>query len=136
LLINEGEARMITGNYNTIAAAKELVDLGPRGVVIKRGEYGFVMYADDQYFILPAYPVPVVKDPTGAGDTFAGGFFGYLSKLNEGWNLTHLKHACIQGCLLASHTVEDFGLSGLKNVDWAKVENRQASYNKVINYLD
>lgn len=135
LLINEEEARQLTGNLNAIGAAKELVEMGPRGVVIKRGEYGFVLYADNQYFILPAFPIADVVDPTGAGDTFAGGFFGYLSKLNEDWNMAHLKQACVNGCLMASFTVQGFGLDALQEVDWAKVEKRQAEYFKVISYL-
>ena len=132
LLINEGEARDLTGNWNTIAAAKEICAMGPKGVVIKRGEYGFVMYAENQYFILPAFPVETVIDPTGAGDTFAGGFFGYLAKTNESFKLGHLKQACIQGCLLASFTVEGFGLDRIRSVTWADVEQRMAKYSKVI----
>jgi sugar/nucleoside kinase (ribokinase family) len=73
-------------------------------------------------------------DPTGAGDTFAGGFFGYLSKLNDTWNVNHIKEACIHGCLLASFTVEGFGLSSIQNVTWSKVEERQSNYRKIISY--
>ena len=90
LLINEGEARDLTGEWNAVAAAKMITDMGPKGVVIKRGEYGFMMYSEGQYFMLPAVPVENVVDPTGAGDTFAGGFFGYLSKTGEGFNFGHL----------------------------------------------
>jgi sugar/nucleoside kinase (ribokinase family) len=136
LLINEGEARDLTGNWNTIAAAKEISKMGPKGVVIKRGEYGFVMYAENQFFILPAYPVETVIDPTGAGDTFAGGFFGYLSKTKEGLSFGHLKQACIQGCILASFTVQGFGLEGINAVTWKDVEKRLADYSKVISYLN
>ncbi|MEZ4873799.1 MAG: PfkB family carbohydrate kinase, partial [Bdellovibrionales bacterium] len=100
LLINEGEARELTGLWNGVAAAQELAKMGPKGVVIKRGDYGFLMYAENQYFILPAFPVVNVVDPTGAGDTFAGGFFGYLSKVNENWNINHLRQACVHGCLM------------------------------------
>lgn len=134
LLINEGEARKLTQNWNTISAAKEIADMGPRAVVIKRGEYGFVMFAEGQYFILPAFPVAKVMDPTGAGDTFAGGFFGYLSRLNTEWNFSHLKQACIHGCLLASFTVQDFGLGAIRTLDWAFIEKRQAEYQQVISY--
>ena len=134
LLINEGEARDLTGNWNTIAAAKEICAMGPKGVVIKRGEYGFVMYAEEQYFILPAYPVETVIDPTGAGDTFAGGFFGYLAKTQEGFSFSHLKQACIHGCLLASFTVQGFGVESIKNVSWTDVEKRMSDYYKVIAY--
>lgn len=136
LLINEGEARDLTGNWNTIAAAKEIVRMGPKGVVIKRGEYGFVMYSQEQFFILPAFPVETVVDPTGAGDTFAGGFFGYLSKTKEGLSFGHLKQACIQGCILASYTVQGFGLGSIQAVTWKDLEKRLAEYAQVISYLN
>jgi sugar/nucleoside kinase (ribokinase family) len=136
LLINEGEARDLTGEWNAVAAAKMITDMGPKGVVIKRGEYGFMMYSEGQYFMLPAFPVEKVVDPTGAGDTFAGGFFGYLSKTQEGFNFGHLKQACIQGCLMASFTVQDFGLGAIRNVAWTDLEKRQGEYYKVISYLD
>ncbi|MCB0383935.1 MAG: bifunctional hydroxymethylpyrimidine kinase/phosphomethylpyrimidine kinase [Bdellovibrionales bacterium] len=134
LLINEKEAQQLTGNRNTIQAAREITGMGPRGVVIKRGEYGFVLYADEQFFILPAFPVPHVIDPTGAGDTFAGGFFGYLAKLDSGWNLQHLKQACIHGCIMASFTVEGFGVDALRHLDWPMVEKRLADYYAVISH--
>jgi sugar/nucleoside kinase (ribokinase family) len=136
LLINEGEARDLTGEWNAVKAAKLITDMGPKGVVIKRGEYGFMMYSEEQYFMLPAFPVENVVDPTGAGDTFAGGFFGYLSKTKEGFNFGHLKQACMQGCLMASFTVQDFGLGAIRSVQWADLEKRQAEYYKVISYLD
>lgn len=138
LLVNEGEARRLAGTWNIVSAVKQLASLGPKGVVVKRGEYGFMFYSrpEDQYFVLPAFPVAKVVDPTGAGDTFAGGFFGYLSKLNEGWNSSHLKQACIHGCLLASFTVQGFGVSEIDAVDWSKVEKRQSEYYKIISYLN
>jgi len=136
LLINEGECRELAKTWNTVNAVKHLSEMGPRAVIVKRGEYGFLMYSEGQYFVLPAFPVSKVVDPTGAGDTFAGGFFGYLSKINGNWNLNHVKHACIHGCLLASFTVEDFGLKALQKVDWPEVEARQSDYFKIISYLD
>ncbi|RME14469.1 MAG: sugar kinase [Bdellovibrio sp.] len=137
LLINEGEARKLGESHNTIQAIERLGSWGPKAVVVKRGEYGFVLYSDEQFFILPAFPVKEVIDPTGAGDTFAGGFLGYLSKTWEG-SLEHskLKQACVQGCLLASFTVEGFGLTRLKNLSWAEVEARHAEYLKVISYYN
>ncbi|MCB0411100.1 MAG: sugar kinase, partial [Bdellovibrionales bacterium] len=135
LLINEGEARDLTGNWNIVGAVKQIADMGPRAVVVKRGEYGFVMLFENQFFILPAYPVEKVVDPTGAGDTFAGGFFGYLSKLEDPWHMIHFKRACIYGCLTASFTVENFGVSSLENLKWDDVEKRHAEYAKVVDYL-
>lgn len=131
LLINEGEADLISKKANAIAAAQEILAMGPKAVVIKRGEYGFVMYTREGYFILPAYPVAQVVDPTGAGDTFAGAFFGYLAKNNAGFDIAALKQACIQGVLLASHTVESFGVEKLKSLTWKDVEKRQGDYLKV-----
>src|SRR5204863_477492 len=119
---------------NTISAVKKVISMGPKAVVIKRGEYGFVMYTEGRYFILPAYPVPVVVDPTGAGDTFAGGFFGYLAKTDSNLSMESLKQACIHGCLMASFTVQDFGLKGLEKVGWPEVENRSQEYYKVVSY--
>ena len=134
LLINEGEARSLTGLWNGIAAAEELGKMGPKAVVIKRGEYGFILYTNKQYFILPAYPIAKVVDPTGAGDTFAGGFFGYISKVDQGLSMDHLKHACVHGCMLASYTVQDFGVNPLLNITWKDLEKRQAQYAQIVSY--
>ena len=131
LLINEGEADAISKTTNAIAAAKKILEMGPKAVVIKRGEYGFVLYTKEGYFILPAFPIATVVDPTGAGDTFAGAFFGYLAKKNTGYDLKTLREACVQGVLLASFTVEAFGVGRLKELAWADVERRQAEYTKV-----
>ncbi|MES2855411.1 MAG: PfkB family carbohydrate kinase [Bdellovibrionota bacterium] len=131
LLVNEGEANGITSKRNAIAAAQEILKMGPKAVVIKRGEYGFVLCTSEGYFILPAFPVANVVDPTGAGDTFAGAFFGYLSKKNNGFDIASLKQACIQGCLLASFTVEEFGVGRLKELTWAEVEHRAAQFHNV-----
>jgi sugar/nucleoside kinase (ribokinase family) len=131
LLINEGEADSIAQKTNAIASAQEILKMGPKAVVVKRGEYGFVLYTKEGYFILPAYPIAEVVDPTGAGDTFAGAFFGYLSKLGKGFDVKALKEACVQGVILASYTVQAFGVERLKNLTWADVEARQAEYMKI-----
>jgi sugar/nucleoside kinase (ribokinase family) len=134
IMINEGELRKLTGDWNTIAAVKKVIALGPKAVVIKRGEYGFVMFCENRFFILPAFPVEKVVDPTGAGDTFAGGVFGYLAKTNEGLTFQNLRQACVHGCLMASFTVQDFGLKTLLGVTWAQVEERHKAYLDVVNY--
>lgn len=131
LLINEGEADAITGQANAIASAKEILKLGPKAVVVKRGEYGFVLLTSEGYFILPAYPVADVVDPTGAGDTFAGAFFGSLAKADNGFDLKTIKEACVQGVLLSSFTVEAFGVTKLKSLTWADIEQRHKQYHKV-----
>lgn len=134
LLINEGEAKMLSKRANAIAAADEILKMGPKAVVIKRGEYGFVLYSKEGYFILPAYPIANVVDPTGAGDTFAGAFFGYLAKLNKGFDLAALKEACVHGCMMASFTVQNFGVEGLRKLTWADVEKRHEEYKRVVRH--
>lgn len=133
VLINEGEAKMLTGAANAISAAPLITAMGPQAVVIKRGEYGFAMYTREEgYFILPAMPIPTVVDPTGAGDTFAGGFFGYLAAQKDKPTLAHLKQACIMGSMMASHTIQDFSVRALSKVTLGDVERRLADYKKVI----
>ena len=133
VLINEGEAMMLTGAANGIEAAKKVVAMGPKALVVKRGEYGFALYTQDQgFFILPAFPIEKVIDPTGAGDTFAGGFFGYLASLGRVPTTQDLRTACIRGSILASFTIQDFSVNGLTQVSIGALETRTAQYNKVI----
>ncbi len=131
LLVNEGEAKQISKTTNAIAAAQAILKMGPKAVVVKRGEYGFVLLTKEGYFILPAFPIATVVDPTGAGDTFAGAFFGYLAKTNKGYDLQSLREACVHGCLLASFTVEEFGVGALKNLEAGQVDRRKNEYQKV-----
>lgn len=132
LIINEGEANLLTRKANAIASAEVISTMGPKAVVIKRGEYGFVLYMNNQFFILPAFPIARVIDPTGAGDTFAAGFFGYLARSGATMNWSHLKQACIHGCLMASFTVEAFGTERLQSLDWTTVEGRHAQFRKIV----
>jgi len=133
VLINEGEAKQLTGTRNAIAAARLVLEMGPKAVVIKRGEYGFVMCTREQgYFILPAFPIPEVVDPTGAGDTFAGGFFGSLASLNRAPTVADLQQACVQGSILASFTIQDFGVKALAATTRAQLQHRVDHYKKVV----
>lgn len=134
LLINEGEAEMLTETTNAVAAAAEIAKMGPKAVVIKRGEYGFLLYSENQYFTLPAFPIAKVVDPTGAGDTFAGGFFGYLAKNELGHSLEDLKRACVEGSLLASFTVQDFSTLAIQSVTLEKLSQRHVEYSRIISY--
>ena len=123
VLINEAEIRQYTGQYNILEAAHRLQSLGPRYVIIKRGEYGCVMFADDEVFLVPAFPTWEVRDTTGAGDSFAGGFLGYLdrsSQLRPG----DLRAAVVFGTVLASYTVEDFSIHGLLRADHDSMRER------------
>lgn len=133
VLINEGEAKMLTGAANAIAAAPLITEMGPDAVVIKRGEYGFALYSkQDGYFILPAMPISQVIDPTGAGDTFAGGFFGYVAAQNEVPSFATLKQACIMGSMAASFTIQDFSVKALAKVQNTDIKQRLSEYQKVI----
>ena len=132
LLINEGEGNMIAKRGNAIAASEEILKMGPKAVVIKRGEYGFVLRTFDGLFILPAFPVINVVDPTGAGDTFAGAFFGHMAKAGRGFDLSTLREACVQGCLMASFAVQAFGIEALKPLTAEQVAERGRAYRKVI----
>lgn len=133
VLINETEATMLTRESNAVAAAAKLVEMGPEAVIIKRGEYGFLMYTKAEgYFVLPAFPMAKVTDPTGAGDTFAGGFFGYLASRKATITTKDLKQACVFGSILASHTIEDFSVKALAKVSLGDIDKRMAEYQKII----
>ena len=132
LLINEGESDLIAKRSNAIAASEEILKLGPKAVVVKRGEYGFVLRTSEGLFILPAFPIANVVDPTGAGDTFAGAFFGYLAKANRGFDLATLREACVHGCLMASFTVEAFGVEALRDLEPGEFEARAQEFRKVV----
>ncbi len=133
VLINEIEAEMLTGAENAIAAAAKIIELGPKAVVIKRGEYGFIMYSQEGgYFVLPAFPIAKVTDPTGAGDTFAGGFFGYLASRPGKPTIKDMKQACIFGSILASHTIQDFSVKALAKTTLEDLKKRMVEYQKII----
>ena len=109
LLVNEAEARMLAGCHNLRRAARCIQKMGPKMVVVKRGEYGVIMFKDDLIFFVPAYPLEEVHDPTGAGDSFAGGFMGYLAQAGD-LTESSLRRAMVYGSVMASFAVEDFGL--------------------------
>jgi len=123
LIINEEEARELTGEPLTHKAARAILELGPEVVVIKQGEHGAFLQRRDLYFTCPAVPIESVIDPTGAGDTFAGGFFGALARMGRVTDRT-LRAAVVYGCVMASFTVEDFGVGGLLRVDRREILRR------------
>ena len=123
LLINEEEARELTGEALTHKAARALLTLGPEAVVIKQGEHGAFLQRRDLYFTCPAVPIESVVDPTGAGDTFAGGFFGALARMGRVTDRT-LRAAVVYGSVLASFTVEDFGVGGLLRAERPEILRR------------
>lgn len=132
LLINEIEAKELSNEPNMIRAIEVLSQWGPKAIVVKRGEYGFVLYAENKFFILPAYPVAEVIDPTGAGDCFAGGFFGHLAKTEGSLSMKDLKEACLRGTIVASFAVQDFSVRNLETLNMTKVEKRLEEYKQVV----
>ncbi len=141
LIVNESEARSLAGTENTIRAVELLAKHGPSAIVVKRGEYGFVLYTEGKYFVLPAFPVSQVVDPTGAGDSFAAGFFGYLSKIQDSNQITeksklltleNLKMACMHGTVVASFTVQDFSVKALVDLNTSKIDERLSQYRSVV----
>jgi sugar/nucleoside kinase (ribokinase family) len=123
LVINEAEARQLAEQANLVKASKQILELGPKTLVVKRGEYGVLVFSEHSIFSAPAYPMEEVFDPTGAGDTFAGGFMGYLAATNN-LNDESIRKATVFGSVMASFTVEDFSLNRLRTLDWTEVEDR------------
>ncbi|HAJ57021.1 MAG TPA: sugar kinase [Candidatus Omnitrophica bacterium] len=130
---NDAEARSLTGQTNLIKCAKALRKIGAPIVVIKKGEHGVLVYCDDFIFCLPAYPVEKIVDPTGAGDTFAGGFMGYLTRAKK-VNAGSLKKAISYGTIMASFNVEGFGLERTCGITKKEVENRLGQFKKITTF--
>jgi sugar/nucleoside kinase (ribokinase family) len=123
LTINDAEARQLSGEYSLVKAAKKILAMGPKYLIIKKGEHGALLFHEDRIFSAPALPLAEVFDPTGAGDTFAGGFIGYLAKVGT-INFNNMKNAIIYGSALASFCVEKFGTEKLLNLTEAEVAGR------------
>jgi sugar/nucleoside kinase (ribokinase family) len=123
LVLNDGEARLLTGQSNLITAARAVLELGPRFVIVKKGEHGSLMVSGSETFVLPAYPTEKVIDPTGAGDSFAGGLMGYLST-QQSHSKAAIRRAMAFGSVLASFAVEDFSLDGLKAASHEAIDTR------------
>ncbi len=123
LVINEGEARQLAEEPNLRKAAQAILGMGPKSLVIKRGEYGVIMFTEHSIFSAPAYPLEEVFDPTGAGDTFAGGFVGYLASTRN-LSEANIRQAVVFGSVMASFTVESFSLDRLKELQYTEIEDR------------
>jgi sugar/nucleoside kinase (ribokinase family) len=123
LVINDSEARLLSGENNIVRAARSILKMGPKTILIKRGEYGVLQFSDSSVFAVPAYPLEEVFDPTGAGDSFAGGFFGQLARSDDGGQ-GGLRRAIVYGSVVASFTVEDFGLKRLSALSMNEIEER------------
>ena len=123
IVINDEEAVQLSGKESLFLAAEEILKLGPKYVIIKKGEHGSMLFGDEGFFVSPAFPIKEVIDPTGAGDTFAGGLAGYLSEQNE-LNFENLKNGIIYGTIMASFCVESFGTSSMENLQKKEVLQR------------
>jgi sugar/nucleoside kinase (ribokinase family) len=135
IIVNEAEVRQFTNEPNLIKGARQILSLGAKTLVIKRGEYGVVMVTNDAIFAAPAYPLENVFDPTGAGDTFAGGFLGYLASRSEIHD-RELRRAIIFGSVLASFTVEKFSLDRLREITLNDVYERYADFRALTHFED
>jgi sugar/nucleoside kinase (ribokinase family) len=133
IVINDAEARQLTDEPNIHKAARSIMDLGLKAVVIKRGEYGATLFTRDGYFVVPAYPLESVFDPTGAGDTFAGGFMGYLAAQNEVTDAT-LRRAMIYGSVMASFNVERFGTERVDALDYPEINQRFRDFKQMTHF--
>lgn len=135
VLINEAEVRQLTGEANLVRGARALQKLGPTTIVVKRGEYGVLMFAGSRIFAVPAYPLEEVFDPTGAGDTFAGGFLGSLAASSDQGE-DRLRRAIIFGSILASYNVEAFSLDRLRSITRADIQQRYRAFRELTEFGD
>ena len=133
LVINDSEARLLSGQSNIVRAAREILKMGPKVVLVKRGEYGVLQFSDSSIFATPAYPLEEVFDPTGAGDSFAGGFLGQLARSGD---LTQqgIRRAIVYGSVVASFTVEDFGVKRLASIGLHDIEERYRSFAQLTDF--
>ena len=128
---NDAEARELSGEINLVKAARKLRSFGPQMIVVKKGEHGVLFYCDDFIFSFPAYPVARIVDPTGAGDTFAGGFMGYLTRVKK-ITERNLKTAVAFGTVIASFNVEGFGLSRVASLSRREINQRFKHFQRII----
>lgn len=123
LILNDSEAKLLTGESNLLRAAQAILRYGPKRVIVKKGEHGAISITDSSFFSAPAYPLPNVVDPTGAGDSFAGGFMGYLASVNE-VSEGSIRKAMMYGTVVASFNIEDFSINRQKSVQFGDIEER------------
>ena len=133
LIINDSEARELTEEFNLIKAGKKIISYGPRLAIVKKGEHGALLFTKDAVFSAPAYPMENVFDPTGAGDTFAGGFIGWLAKTDDLSN-ENLRRAVIYGSVMASFTVEKLGIERLRDLTWKQIQDRFLEFKRLAHF--
>ena len=133
LMVNDSEARQLTGQFSLVKAAKEILKMGPKYLIIKKGEHGALLFHQDKVFFAPALPLEVVFDPTGAGDTFAGGFIGHIAKTGD-ISFENMKRAIIVGSAMASFCVEKFGPERLKEINKHDIDLRIQEFVNLVNF--
>ena len=133
VIINDAEARQLTGIPNLIKAARTILSWGPKALIIKRGEYGAALFSGESYFAIPAYPLESVFDPTGAGDTFAGGFMGYLAS-QERLDEDAMRRAMIFGSVMASFNVEEFGTARVRRLTHDEINDRFRAFKRMTHF--
>ncbi|MDZ4658516.1 MAG: PfkB family carbohydrate kinase [Bythopirellula sp.] len=133
LVLNDSEAKLIAQTENLVTAGHRVREMGPKFVIIKKGEHGAMFFSEHETYVLPAFPTPHVVDPTGAGDSFAGGMMGYLSE-RDNFDPDTLKTAMAYGILVASFNVEGFGLERLTEITRADIDERMAEYRKMLSF--
>lgn len=133
LIINDEEARQLSGEYSLAKAAEKIFSMGPKTVVVKKGEHGALLFMPDTAFFAPALPLLEVKDPTGAGDTFAGGVMGYLTMTGD-ITVDNMKRALIYGSAMASFCVEDFSLNRLKSLSRTEIDQRVSQFASLVHF--
>jgi len=131
VLMNDAELRMLTAQPNLLRAAREVMAMGPRTVVAKQGEYGAALYTEEGFFALPAFPLETVVDPTGAGDSFAGGFLGFLSSQEGEPDELTLRRAMTYGSVLASFNVEEFGTGRVRRLARDEIDERFGQFRQI-----
>lgn len=133
LIINDSEAKLLSGDNNLIKAARKVKEMGPKYLIVKKGEHGALLFYEDKVFSAPAYPIEELHDPTGAGDTFAGGFAGYLLKSGE-INFENMKKAIIYGSAMASFSVGKFSTGGIENLKFEDIEERYEAFKELSSF--
>ena len=133
LLVNDGEARQLSGEFSLVKAARKIMEMGPKFLIIKKGEHGALLFHENHVFNAPALPLEEVFDPTGAGDTFAGGFIGHLAKTND-ISFENMKTAIIVGSAMASFCVEKFGPQRLKEIKKEDIDNRINEFVQLVSF--
>ena len=133
LMINDEEARQLSGEYSLLTAAEKIQEMGPKFLIIKKGEHGALLFHGKKMFYAPAMPLPSVKDPTGAGDTFAGGFMGYITKTDD-ISFANMKKAVVYGSALASFTVQEFGTDKIEAVTESDLDGRMDEFKALMSF--